>query len=85
MYVVLDLGTSGRTYFRLFDPGLRGVKPVYEVTAEDQIKPAAGVESPLGVAVSLPGLQVTHIQLSRLGLHVLHKPIGVVIGTHLQP
>ena len=75
---------SPGTYFRLRDPGLGGVEPVYEVTPKDQIKPPARVESLLGVTVSLSGLQVTDSQLRGFPLHVLHKPLGVVVGTHLQ-
>ena len=71
------------TYFRLSDPGVRSVESVYEVTTKDQIKPPARVERQLGVTVSLSGLQIANIQLFSLRLHVLHKPLGVVVRTHL--
>ena len=60
------------------------MEPVYEVTPKDQIKPPARIESLLGVTVSLRGLQVRESQLRGLPLHVLHKPLGVVVGTHLK-
>ena len=75
--------TPPLTYFRLSDPEVWCVKPVYQITTKDQIKLLARVETLLGVTVALPRLQVGHLQLRGLRLHVLHKPIGVVISTHL--
>ena len=60
------------------------MESVYEITAEYQIKPLAGIHLLLAVTVPLSALQVEHLHLPRLAHHVLNEALRVVVGVDLR-
>ena len=62
---------------------MRSVEPVYKVATKDQIKFLIWIDVPLCMTVPSTGSQVSQAFLTSLAEHVVYKPLGVVICSHL--